>query len=332
MARLQATITQAGMDAPVRVPLNGIDLSWRINARGEASAEVETEWLRRSGLLDQNLEEGHWLHFRDRRLGPWSGVIQQVVDDLATGTTEIAAETFEALFDKRLVRKEYDAPSSNAGGLARKAIAEVSKGGSVYIKGYRVGITGLADVVGRYEQLVDFIDQMAALAGAEWRVTWDRYFEFAARLGRDRSAEVVLLYPRDIGPQSRIIRDARPRANRLVAMSGVEEYARKTAVAVEDAPSLMTGTLREESIVFPYLIKQSALIPAAKKELARLARLGRAATLDVLDTNGAWAMVREGDTVRLRVPSSGVRRNLRVMTRAWSSESDRLTVSGELSA
>lgn len=329
--RLSATISEPGNDSPKRLPMNGIDCNWRINERGQASAELETKTLRDAGLLSTvDACEGYWFSYRHRRLGPWAGVIQQVIHDLGTGTTEVAAETFEALFDKRLTEDDYEIPTGDAGGLAKKAIMDVGRGGSVYITSFKIGVTGLVDVIARGEQLVDLVDQLAALADAEWRVTTSRVFEFAPKLGENKTASVVLLNGRDIGPNSRIMGDRRPKVNKVVAKSGVSAYTRKTAVVVRDDRSIERTGEREGEIVFPYLIRQSALLPAARKELARLLRLGRSATIEVLDTHGAWSAFREGDVVRLRVPSCGVRLDFRIMVRAWDSTSDRLMVSGEL--
>jgi len=328
-AALAVVISEAGLDDPKRIPANGIDCSWRINARGDASIEIETSVLRATGLLDC---EGFGLSFRIQKMGLfgyWSGVIQQIRFDGASGTTEIAAQTNEALLDARRTAKSYDVTDGDAGGIAAKVIADNGWEGSAFIAGYRIGPTGLADISIRAEQVVDAIDQLAALVDGEWRVTWDRWFEFADRLGVDRTATVVLLEGRDVGATWEIIRDVRPRVNDLLAMSGVDAYTRKTAVVVLDSVSIEEIGQRQGAIVFPYLIKESLLRPAAKKELQRLARLGRGATLDVLDTHGAWSAFAEGDTVRLRLPSVGLTADLRVMVRTYSSSSDQLTISGE---
>lgn len=328
-ARLLATISEAGGDSPVRLPMNGIDCSWRINARGDASAEFQTADLFAAGLLDC---EGYWFQFGKETddLGPWCGIVQQVVHDLATATTEVAAQTNEALLDARRTAEEYEASDADAGGLAYKVIADNSWENSAFIQQEpRIGMTGLVDVSIRAEQVVDAIDQLAALAGAEWRVTWDRYFEFADRLGEDKTGSVVLLEGRDIGANSQVIRDVRPRVNDLLMMSGVDRYTRKTAVVVLDEESIEEIGPRQAAMVDPYMIKESLLRPAAKSELARLARLGKGATLEVLDTNGAWAQIREGDIVTLRLPSVDLWVNYRIMVRVYSSDSNTLTVSGE---
>ncbi len=330
-AQLGAVISEAGMDNPKRLPMNGVDCSWRVNARGDASAEFQTSVLKAAGVLDC---EGYWLSFRIHQMGAygsWAGVVQQIRHDGASGTTEIAAQSNEALLDARRTAKAYTISDGDAGGIAKKVVADNGWEGSAYLQGYRIGPTGLVDIAIRAEQVIDAVDQLAALADAEWRVTWDRYFEFADRLGVDRTATVVLLEGRDVGASWEIIRDVRPRVNDLLAMSGVDRYARKTAVVVLDEVSVEAIGQRQGAIVFPYLIKESLLRPAAKKELARLARLGRGATLDVLNTRGAWAAFAEGDTVRLRLPSVGIRADLRIMVRTYSSSSDQLTISGEWS-
>lgn len=325
-ARLTAVISEAGEDSPVRLPLNGIDLSWRINARGDASAEFPTEALYEAGLLDC---AGHWLAFDHDDLGPWRGPIQQVNHDGATATTEVAAQTNEALLDARRTADEYAFSDADAGGAAYRVIADHSWEQSAFLQQEpRIGVTQLVDVTIRTEQVVDAIDQLAALADAEWRVTWDRYFEFSDRLGEDKPT-VVLLEGRDVGAGWTVIRDVRPVVNDLLMMSGVDRYTRKTPVVVLDEDSIGRIGPRQKTIIDPYMVKESQLRPAAKSELARLSRLGRGATLDVLNTHGAWAAFREGDTVTLRLPSIGLEAAFRVMVRVWSSDTDVLTVSGE---
>lgn len=327
-AILQATIAEAGWDTPERLPVNGVACSWRVTGRGEASFEFDTRTLRRAGLLDC---EGYWIRFEHGDLGTWAGVIQVSHDDVGSATTEVAAQTFEALLDKKRTAKTYHVADGDAGGIARKVILDAGRAGSLFIEGYRVGITGLVDIDLRSEQVIDCADQLAALVDAEWRVTADRIFEFADRLGEDVSASAVVMEKRDIVAPGEVIRDVRPRVNNLAGMSAVSEYTRRTAVVVQDDASVEEIGQREDTIQFPYLVKESALRLATKKELARLMRLGRPATFDVLNTNRLWAAFREGDTVRLLVPSSGVDCYFRVAVRSWDSDTDRLTITGDRS-
>lgn len=324
----QATIAERGGDSPVRIPINGIARSERIGARGEASVEIETSILRRTGLLDC---EGYEIGHNHGDLGDWSGTIQQVRHDFATGTTEVAAQTFESLLDARRTAKTYEVADGDAGGIAQKVIADAAKGGSMFIAGFRVQPTGLVDINLRSEQVVDAIDELARLADAEWRITASRYFEFAKKLGKNLSSSVVLMEGKNIDATGEIIRDIRPRINDLAVMSAVAEYTRRTAVVVRDDASIEEIGQRQDTKQFDYLVKESALRPAGKAELARRQRLGRAATFDVLNVNHIWAAFTIGDTVRLLYPSCGVDHYFRALARSWDSDSDRLTVSGEWS-
>jgi hypothetical protein len=327
VAILQATISEFGNDSPKRLPINGVVRSERIGARGEASFELDTSIIRENALLDC---EGYWISHDHGDLGDWAGVIQQVRHDFATGTTEVAAQTFEALLDARRTAKEYNVSDGDAGGIAQKAIADAAKGGSMFIQGYRVQPTGLVDISVRSEQLIDLIDELARLADSEWRITPDRYFEFAKQLGTLKTT-VVLMEGKHIDASGEIIRDIRPRINDLAVMSSIAEYTRRTAVVVRDDTSINEIGQREDTLIKDYMVKESVLRPAGKAELARRLRLGRAATFDVLNVNHVWAAFTIGDTVRLLYPSCGVDHYFRVLARSWDSDSDRLTVSGEWS-
>lgn len=327
-ALLQATITEFGNDSPKRMPLNGIVRSERIGARGEASLEFDTSVLRQHGILDC---EGFWVYHDHGELGTWGGVIQQVRHDLSTDTTEVAAQTFEALLDARRTAKTYEIADGDAGGLSRKIIQDANRSGSLFVEDFRIAPTALVDISLRAEQVIDAVDQLAALADAEWRVTASRYFEFAPRLGVDRST-VVLTEGRDVGAGSEVIRDLRPRVNDLAAMSAVSEYTRRTAVVVLDDASIEEIGQRQGTITYPYIVKESGLRNAAKKELARRQRLGRAATIEVLNGNRAWSAFAVGDTVRLLLPSCDVDAYFRVMVLTWDSDNDRVLVTGEWGA
>jgi hypothetical protein len=327
-AILQATIAESGNDSPKRMPLNGVSRSERIGGRGEASFEFDTATLRANALLDC---EGYWIGHDHGDLGDWAGVVQQVRHDFATGTTEVAAQTFEALLDARRTAREYNVADGDAGAVAQKVIADAAKGGSMFIAGFRVQPTGLVDINLRSEQVVDAIDELARLADAEWRVTASRYFEFAKQIGKNLSASVVLMEGRNIDAQGEIIRDVRPRINDLAVMSAIAEYSRRTAVVVRDDASIEEIGQRQGTIVKDYMVKESVLRPAGKAELARLMRLGRAATFDILNVNHIWAAFTVGDTVRLLYPSCNVDHYFRILARSWDSDSNRLTVSGEWS-
>jgi hypothetical protein len=327
VAILQATIAEFGNDSPKRLPLNGVVRSERIGARGEASFEFDTKILRANALLDC---EGYWIEHNHGDLGTWAGVIQQIRHDFATGTTEVAAQTFEALLDARRTAKTYDVADGDAGGIAQKVIADAAKGGSMFVAGFRVQPTGLVDIALRSEQVVDAVDELARLADAEWRITASRYFEFAKQLGTLKPT-VVLMEGKNIDASGEIIRDIRPRINDLAVMSTVAEYTRRTAVVVRDDTSIEEIGQRQGTKTFDYMVKESVLRPAGKQELARLQRLGRAATFDVLNVSHVWAAFTIGDTVRLLYPSCNVDHYFRVLARSWDSDSDRLTVSGEWS-
>jgi hypothetical protein len=325
-AILQATIAEFGNDSPKRLPINGVVRSERIGGRGEASFEFDTATLRTNALLDC---EGYWISHEHGDLGTWAGVIQQIRHDFGSGTTEVAAQTFEALLDARRTAKEYNVADGDAGAVAQKVIADAAKGGSMFIAGFRVQPTGLVDISLRSEQVVDAVDELARLADAEWRVTASRYFEFAKQIGKDLSASVVLVEGKNIDATGEVIRDVRPRINDLAVMSAIAEYSRRTAVVVRDDASIEEIGQRQGTIVKDYMVKESVLRPAGKAELARLQRLGRAATFDVLNVGRVWSGFTIGDTVRLVVPSCGVDASYRVLARSWDSDSGRLTVTGE---
>jgi hypothetical protein len=327
-ATQEVTITEFGNDSPKRMAINGIVRSDRIGARGEASVEIDTATLRRNGLLAC---EGYWLYHDHLDLGTHATVIQQIRHDLSTGTTEVAGQTFEALLDAKRTAKTYEVQEGDAAGIAKKVIQDAGRSGSLFIEGYRTAPSGLVDIDLRSEQVIDAIEQLAQLADAEWRVTASRYFEFAPRLGKDLST-VVLMEGRDVGAGSEVIRDLRPKINDLAAMSAVSEYTRRTAVVVLDDSSIEEIGQRQGTITYPYIVKESGLRNAAKKELARLGRLGRSATIEVLNTNRAWSAFAVGDTVRLLLPSCGVDDYFRVMVISWDSDADRVVVTGEFGA
>lgn len=325
------TISEPGDDDPVRLPVNGIDCSWRVNRRGELSAEIETERLRAAGLLRCR---GRWIRFAVPGMGAygaWAGVIKKVRHDGDNGLTEVAAQTREALLDARRTAREYVVETADAGGLAAKMIADNAAEGSSFITADRIGVTPLVSVDIRAEQLVEGIDQLARAADAEWRVTHDNVFEFAERLGVDWGSAVTLLEGRDFTRRGwEVLEDLDPVVTDLLALSGVEAYTRKTAVVVINDDLAEEIGQRQGTKVYPYMIKENQLRPTAKAELAQLGRLGRGITLDVRNTERRnWTRFGEGDTVRVRLASAGVAGSLRVMVRTWSSTSNRLMVSGE---
>lgn len=325
------TISEAGDDAPVRLPTNGVDCSWRVNRRGELSAEIETARLRAAGLLRCR---GYWVRFRVPGMGAngeWAGVIKKVRHDGDAGVTEVAAQSREALLDARRTAREYAIEVGDAGGLAAKMIADNAAEGSSFITEDRIGVTPLVSVQVRAEQLVEGIDQLARAADAEWRVTPANVFEFADRLGVDWGPLVTLLEGRDFTVRGwETLEDLDPVYTDLLALSGVQAYTRKTAVVVLNEALAEEIGQRQFTRVYPYMIKENQLRPTAKADLAQLGRLGRGITLDVRDTaRRNWSRFAEGDTVRVRIPDAGVNAGLRIMVRTWSSTSNRVMVSGE---
>jgi hypothetical protein len=335
VSRNEVTLSRPGGRDPRVVALNGIAVSWVVDDSGTASAEVASSALRFIGALPD--PRGWELYWEHETLGPWWGEVEDCETSIGTGTTELAARTWDAALEKRVLPRRYDPPAAPAGSLLRRAANDVAR------SGHPLRIVVLADETGESlpldqggGDLADVLRAVERTADGGWRARHDaRAIEWRrGTVGRDLRASVVLVEGRQVVDGS-VRRERRPVVNEVTAVQSDRPFARAAAVVVRDEASVGALGLRQETVVYPGLGSAAALGPAARADLARAVLRGRSFRLDLTDarddpTDRCFAAFREGDTVGVVVPSANDEFAGRVMVRAWDSERSILTVYGEV--
>ena len=262
----------------------------------------------------------------------------------ADGIVEIGAQSFHVLTRKRLVRPTDDeatAISGTPGGLFKKLFrlaSSVKEGhssriplklGAIDESGQTLEMTYADEDL--YEtvipSLTDDIDH-------EWTVTPDRVVNFGKRIGTDRSASVVLVEGRHIAG-SRWNDDIWNIDNWLVGYgTALARLGNMTAEYRTSAVGANARSIERYGVLMatrdyggPYDSEQT-VAELVRAEVGDTSDPDSPVELTVVDVDDCWSLFREGDTVSVRLPPSGIAGTLRVQVRALDLNGGRMTVSG----
>jgi hypothetical protein len=179
-----------------RVPVNGVSWSLSIGQSGSLSAEVRSSDLVAYGLNGEL--RGHWIVCQHDDAGPWGGVIGDVQPN-GDGTTEIAAESWESLFNATRMPKRSRPYFGPAGSVALNIITDSTRRHGTPIVERTADDLGLPvslDLDGG--DLRAALDSMADETGQEWWVDPETMaFHWGIR-GRDLTGTVQLIEGRHL--------------------------------------------------------------------------------------------------------------------------------------
>jgi hypothetical protein len=313
---------------PQRLRLSGARATWAVNDTGSFSGECRSSDLVALGRLP---DPGRpWLSWA---AGPfaWGGPLTAVNDDLGSGTTEVVGRAWDWLLDGRRAPKAGQQGGASAGAVLARAIADRNRGSDP------LGLTVVADQTGpafprnaRGEDLRALLQQAARDGLVEYRIDHaTRTLEIRRRVGRDRAHEVVLTWGRQVVGGRRGL-DRESIVTELLAVPAIEPYARTRSVSVRDEAAVAAHGLRQRTVVFPAAVSRATLRPLAEAALGQLSGHGGTLQLDLANVGRCFEAFTEGDTVTVVLPPINLRARLRVMVRAYDTESGLLTVSGDI--
>lgn len=333
-------ITQRNGRNATRLLTSDLRASWEVNRAGSLSCRVTSRDLTASGWSGDLL--GAWLQYGHPTAGRWGGVVTSV--GYADGIVEIGAQSFHVLTRKRLVRATDDettAISGTPGGLFKKLFrlaSAVKEGhssripltlGDIDESGTTLEVTYADDDLydGIIPSLTDDI-------GYEWTVTPDRVVNFGKRIGEDRTSRVVLVEGRHIA-NSRWTDDIWNIENWLVGYgTALARLGNMTAEYRTSAVGANARSIERYGVLMgtrdyggPY-DSERTVAELVRAEVGESSDPDSPVELTVVDEDDCWSLFREGDTVSVRLPQSGIRGTVRVMVRALDLNGGRMTVSG----
>jgi hypothetical protein len=311
---IEAVIYDPGLYNPRRIQTSGVSCSWAVDGNGSLSAEVKTRDLHRFGLVRP---KGKWITVEHPTAGVWGGKIGPTRTS-GDGTTEIAADDWRSLFDRRTLPQRSSSTFAPAGALAEMAIAAAERDDHLWIVDRRFDVVGEPiELPWKRQELRRQLDSLASKSGQEWWIDPEtRELSWEVRHGRDLTGSVQLVEGRHVDSDWRIPDDIADVVNELTGIPSNEAYAVTQALVVQDLASQFAVGLRQDSAVFTEGVTKATLSQAATLELRRRIDLGVSLELTVFDTDRCWSWFREGDSVAVLLPSASSQVLARVMRRA----------------
>lgn len=322
--------------------LVNLKLSWEVNTAGLLTCELPKVDFERVGFSLLELG-GKWVTYLPRLATlRWSGAITGVA--LSNGMVTIAAESFHTMLRKKLVtvsQGEGEAVTGKPGTMMRLLLAEADPPPRKW--GLRVGAidSGGEDIAVFLEDADLYDDGIPAVTsdvGWEWEATPERVVNHGPRLGRDKSASVVLVEGRHIVAASWAEDGARIE-NLLSATGTAKVRKRRGKPKVEraisygpvgDQASIQRWGVREGVRDYGRVANQDSLKARLEADLKRSANPPAAVTLDLANEDDVWGAFREGDDVQVQLPLSGVpAAKLRVQVRSLDAASGMMTIAGD---
>lgn len=307
-------ISRPGWVAPRLVEVANVVASWAINEPGRLSC------LLPYGAIPAGRDlKGMWVWWQHPTQGGWGGYIEADPVDTVRGR-ELSCVAFPALLDARRGPERARPARATAGQLALYALRNSAAGDRLWLTAVSADTAGaLIEQEWRGESILRLLDALARASGQEWRATVgdDRsiVFEWRVMAGADRRNQVLLAEGYQIASA-----EWQPSiaglANDLLAVTGVEQFAGRQRVVVQDTASILTYGRRQQRKTYPGLLRESALKTAAARDLRAMAQPAGPLTVQIPAREGLGLYLREGDWCRVWLASQRQPLDFRIRSRA----------------
>lgn len=310
----------------VRIPVNQLRCSWGLGRSGTLSTDVLSSTLVRQRLNGELV--GHWIDYLDDDAGRWFGQITNV-QPLGDGTTEIGAEDMSSLLAGRLLPRIDHEITGPAGVVARQLYGHATRE-------YKVPITELdiaeygpnmtAQLDG--SDLLSKFDGLARDADQDWWIEKSDAGVMSLHWGyhgTDLSGSVQLCAPRHVCDY-RKPRSIDPIVNVLTAYPLDAENQQLQTIVVTNPESIADVGVIQGSAAIESGTTGASIRPEAQGLVDRMAGLGHALEMQVMNIDRCWAWFREGDTICVLLPQESGRAVVRITARSIDNEHDVMDV------
>lgn len=304
---------------------------WEVSNTGTAGVDVATDDLQSYLGLGRSLANlrGRWLAFDDADAGRWGGIVIDVQPRPNDGLTHLGARSWSDVFAVRTVPKLNRMFSATAGAHILRILTDAqNKDDTLWLTDRQADETGESIALQyRGETIQDLMRRLVSRSGQEWWIDEDRAFAWRARVGVDRTASrqiVENVHFIDFQP----VWSLDPIRNDLFVTPADSRYERARGFTVEDVDSIQDVGRRQDRVAYAGAVTKSTILPIAKAALRASKQKGIAYSFTVLNVESCWSWFREGDAIRLIVPSLNMSANVRVMIRTLEADGRFLRCSG----
>jgi hypothetical protein len=307
-------ISRPGWVAPRLIEVANVQASWAINEPGRLSCIIPARALPAARDV-----KGMWVWWQHPTQGGWGGFVEADPVDTNRGR-ELSCVGFPALFGVRRGPFRAKPAKATAGQLALAALRTSANVDRLWLTGAEADTAGaLIEQEWRGDSVLQVLDNLVQASGQEWRVVVqdDRsiIFEWRVMVGADRRSQVLLAEGYQIVSAEWRSSIATVVNDRL-AVTGVERFAGRQRVVVQDASSILQFGRRQDSVAYPGHLRESSLRVAAQRDLRRLAQPAGPLSLRIAATEGLGLYLREGDWCRVWLASQPAPLDFRIRSRA----------------
>jgi hypothetical protein len=158
-------------------------------------------------------------------------------------------------------------------------------------------------------------------------------FNLYQRLGTDKTKDVVLIWGKDIEGEPQYTEDEQDMCNACWAIGGGQTWDDRPKVYYEDLQSILVYGLHEDTVEFDDVTSLDTLHTHAVNEVQTRNKPRRTLKLDINNSRGYFASIREGDIVSAYIPEygfSGLYVPIKVLGREMNEENEVITLAAEI--
>lgn len=272
---------------------------------------------------------GKWVRWTHPTLGLWTGRIVDVRPDPDAGIVDCVAYGHTWQFRKRITPKIDRALSGPAGAIVQQVLTAVGREEPLPISG--IDADEIGDPVTyefRAQKVDDVIRAVQSRSDQDWYLDPEtNRLQWRGRYGIDRTGDVQLVDSVHLAGYDPAF-TLEGVSNVLFAQPSDNRYRATKGYWTSRPDDVDSYGRMEESQTYAGAVTRSSLAPIARADLERMARRGRALTLDVLDIDRIFSRFGVGDTIRVLLSRLNVAYDFRVLVQSWKADTGMLTCTG----
>ena len=311
------TIMTIGGRNPYVISASEIGPKWEVNLSATLTVDVPLSEL--TSQFQLSALEGMWVSWYGNALGSFAGKIERVAADVANRTAQLSCVDHSGnLGNRRVPGKTNLVIQGCAGGLADVLCKFAEMDDTLWLNRVDYEDAGvLLSIQPTGQDLLQLLRQNAQNSDQEFRVDENRNLVWRKRLGSDLTNSVQLNEGIEIASFTPSW-DVSNLVNDLTVLPSQSVYTARYARRVQDDASITAIGRRQDRYTTSRAIRPSAVRSIGQKLVTRSAALGRTIALDVVNVNDCFASFREGDTIRLVLPSINLATDARVLQRSYT--------------
>lgn len=318
---------------PGRLTASSVSAMWSVLGESTASVSLPSKDANRFGTPDGiDVWLGKWMRW-DSPLGVWGGIVTDATVGVRDRTTELTVTSMHRLLSTRRTPTTYRLASGPAGGLAIRAIQDAASDAEQWVSTYAADMDGPnLSVEWHGESVADVIGFVADAGGMEWDCSmgadWRVAFEMRPRLGRDLTGSVLLIEGREVH-EATIRATLDGVANDVLAVANEDGWRKSRKRVAVDGDSIDRYGRIQATLPLTEVSSGQTLLQYARAELDRTAYPKVPLSIEMPARHRLCSLFRHGDTVRLWLPSAGIRCGFRVVSRACDTDTGIAVFSGD---